>query len=39
MLAIHLALKLSLALAVFALGSAIVLIGIVCIGLSYWVSE
>lgn len=39
MLAIHRSIKLSLALLAFAIGTAIVIVGMVCIGISYWVSE
>jgi hypothetical protein len=39
MLAVHRAVKLSLALMVFAVGMGVVVIGMIFIGLSYWVSE
>jgi hypothetical protein len=39
MLAVHRAVKLSLALMVFAIGMGVVVIGMIFIGLSYWVSE
>jgi hypothetical protein len=39
MLAVHRAVKLSLALMVFAIGMGVVVIGMLFIGLSYWVSE
>jgi hypothetical protein len=39
MLAVHRTVKLSLALMVFAIGMVVIFVGMVFIGLSYWVSE